>query len=261
MKRASWGAWVGLLLLGVGCGGGKAVRLDPSAASQVLFPSIFCYPPGGLVGIGFNPPGYYYADESFARATERACRLLAWSIHVRVQGERLVEQLATGQMAFRGENFKLLELPEVLPETCHLETLEVKQHAWVIATQEGSTARVGGWTAFSAERPAWISQLPEQSGWLYSVGLAQISYRDEPGSWEVATYNALIELALSAGSRIAQIDKKADDWLEGASSVAVDTELSGFRVGGRWRDGEHVYVLGKAPTAQVVSHLGKSKGP
>ncbi len=87
------------------------------------------------------------------------------------------------------------------------------------------------------------------------MGTAEISFKDEPSSWELATYRALVELALLVKNRTGALEKAADETLAGASAQEVDTVLKGFRVAGRWRDQKHTYVLGKVPTAGAISYL------
>lgn len=257
MRATSWCLLTGLSFLLIACGGSKSTRLDVQAHSRASkqYLGVFCNPSGGLAGIGFSPLGRYSSDPAYARSIEMACQLLAWSTHVRVKGERLFERTPGGEIEYRGENIKLLELPEIAPESCRLETLEVARHGWIIATQDGGTISSGGATTFAAKPPSWISHIPSSRDWQYAMGTAEISFKNEPRSWELATYRALVELAILVKSRTGALEKAAGETLAGASALEVDTVLKGFRVAGRWRDQKHVYVLGKVPTAGAVSYL------
>ena len=257
MKAASWSGLAGLLFLLVSCGGSKSARLEarvPSITGKE-YPAIFCNPPGGLTGIGFSLLGRYSSEPAHARAVAMACRLLAWSTHVRVKGERLFEQIPGGTLEFRGENIELLEVPDIAPKSCRLETLEVAQHAWIVAVPEGSSMVAAGACSFSQNPPAWIAVTPHQSGWLFAMGSAEVSFRDEPGSWDLATYHALVELAFSVKTRTGALKKSTEQELWSATVLEVDTELRGFQIAARWRDRNHVYVLGKVPSSRAVSHL------
>ncbi|MEW6753261.1 MAG: hypothetical protein AB1505_20115 [Candidatus Latescibacterota bacterium] len=227
----------------------------PATGSYV---TVFCQPTEAPMGTGFGPLGYYGRESGLAQATQMACRLLAWSTRVRVQGERLFQRLPDGQLQFAGESFELLEVPEVTPDSCHLDTVEAGPFVWVIAAPPGVDVPAGA-AGFPAERPAWITNPPSTPGWLYAAGTAKLSYRNEPGRWEEATYAALVELALSVGSRAGGMELEAADVARGAHVVSVDTVLEGFEVAGRWRDREHAYVLGRVPVSGAVSYL--STGP
>ena len=257
MKAASWSGLAGLLFLLVSCSGSKSARLEAQVPSKAdkEYPAIFCNPPGGLAGIGFSPLGRYSSEPAHARAAAMACRLLAWSTHVRVKGERLFEQIPGGALEFRGENIELLEVPEVVPEACRLETLEVVRHAWIVAVPEEGGMVAAGACSFSQSPPAWIAATPRESGWLFAVGSAAVSFRDEPGSWDLATYHALVELAFSVKTRTGALQKSTEERLWSATVLEVDTELRGFQIAARWRDRNHVYVLGKVPSSRAVSHL------
>ena len=254
-----WVGVAGLAFLLLTCGG-KSVRLDAQVHSTAdkSYPGVFCKPSGGPVGIGFSPLGHYTSDSSYVQAAETACRLLSWSTRVRVKGERLFERTPLGALEFRGESFELLDLPELTPESCHLDSLAVDRHAWIVAVPEGAAVASGGETIFSSEQPGWISEMPRDAGWLYSLGISPISFRNEPGTWEMATYQALVELAASIAPRVGTVDKTSDGRVWSATVHEVDTELRGFEVAGRWRDRSHAYVLARVPAAAAVSRLSSS---
>jgi hypothetical protein len=112
-----------------------------------------------------------------------ACRQLAWSTRVRVKGERLFEQVPGRGAEYRGEHIELLELPEVTPATCRLETLEVAGHVWMAAASAGEMLSAGDAASFPREPPCWISLTPVAAGWLHAAGAAALSFKDEPSRW------------------------------------------------------------------------------
>ena len=262
MSRGRCTGVIGLVLVLVACcGPGKSqgVRLDAQAPSRAAgrYPAIFLHPPGGPAGIGFSPLGRYSCDSSYAHAAGMACRLLAWSTHVRVRGERLFQRLPGGDLEFRGEHIDLLELPETAPESCRLETLAVAGRAWILALPEkGPEAAWGAMETFSRKPPSWIEVPRRDPGWRYAMGTASVSIKDEAGSWEVATYRALVELAVSVASRTENLRKQLDAATSGATRVIFDTELRGFCVTGRWSDGKNLYVLGAVPASGARPRLG-----
>ena len=259
MRAVRWAGVAGLGFLLLTCGG-TSVRLDAQVHSTAdkSYPSVFCSPPGGQVGIGFSPLGHYTSDSSYAQAAETACRLLSWSTQVRVKGERLFEQTPMGGLEFRGESFELLDLPDLTPESCHLESLAVDRHAWIVAVPSGGGVADQGATSFTRDQPGWISEMPQDAGWLYSLGISPISFRNEPGTWEMATYEALVELAVSVETRAGAVEKTSDGRVWSATVLEVDTALRGFQVAGRWRDRTHAYVLARVPAAAAVSYLSSS---
>ena len=247
---------VGSVLL-ASCAGGPAPRTragSPWDADREYL-AIFCRPSDRLIGIGFSPLGLYSKDPAYARAAEMAVRLLNWSIHVRVKGTRLFERTPGETVEYRGEKIDLLELPGLEPASCRLESLEVGSRGWIVAVRKEEVPGAYGDTAsFAARPPDWISTPPKDTGWLYATGIAELSYKDEPGSWELATYHALVELAFLGGTRTGSLERLQDD-PSGAELQEVDTVLEGFRIAARWRDRSHVYVLGKVPSAGLVSRL------
>jgi hypothetical protein len=185
-----------------------------------------------------------------------ACRLLAWSAHVRVKGEKL----AGTDFAAGGARIELLEVPIREPGQCRLDTLNLDGYGWILATGEEAEVDFGGTAAFEKKRPAWIAQMPAEKEWQYGRGQVEVSYVDEAGSWEVATYRALLDLAFSftrVGARRLEKDGASGD----AFSLETDVSLGGLRVLKRWRDQKNAYVLVGVPAAGVTFHLGGGGSP
>ena len=216
---------------------------------------MFCAPPQETaVGVSFVRQGYKAPD--YSRARDRALRQLAWGRQVRIQGEQLAEQLATGDLALRGNNIRLLDVPEVDPEACRMETLVVEGRAWIAARPEGGRRPSWGqWGDFSRDPPEWIEDLPEDEDWLYARGISEAPFRDEAEGWEWALYSAVVDLAGSVALRVRVSDRSVEHAVLGAAVHAVDTELKGVRVAARWRDAGHLYVLVRVPAAGAVSLL------
>jgi len=259
MKPAGWIGLLGGALLLTGCASFRSAE-GVAAEKPQRYPVLFQQETRARLGIGFSSLHRFSPAGSCSLAAETACRALAWSIRVRVQGERLLERTGGGHLEYRGENIALLELPEVTPETCLLETLQVDQRVWVAAVREGLPADSGPALIFPSRPPAWIKEVPREPEWHTAVGAARISYKDEPGSWELAAYQALVELAFSVGSRTRSLEKAADGMLLGATILEVDTLLKGFQVVSRWRDAEHAYVLARVPVGGAISLLGQRSG-
>lgn len=247
--------WSGLvLLLAAACAGGKE-RAGVQAPSRLDkdYPAAFVQA-RGPAGVGFQPLAFRRQDASYEAAVQMARRQLAWTLKVRVQGERLFERTGGGLQEYRGENIQLLEVPDLDPAVCRLDTVETGRHIWVFARQAGAAAGAGK-ARFAAEAPSWLAELPRQKGWYYATGSAPVSYRDEPGSWELATYHALVELALAVQTRTRHLQRTFSGVLTDVNAQIVDTRLEGFGVVGRWRDRGHAYVLARVPISGVASLL------
>lgn len=254
---ASCSGLVGLALLLVTCGGPQSVQLDAQIHSRLdkHYPSAFCKPSGGLAGIGFSPLGAFSSDSSYARAAHMACRLLAWSTHVRVKGEKL----GGASFGAGGAKIELLEVPGLMPEQCRLDTMDVAGHGWILATSGVAKAVFGSRSSFAEKRPSWIRKTPDKKGWYYGRGQVEVSYIDEVGSWELATYQALLDLAFSF-SRIGSRQVEDDGATADAFTMETDVGLRGLRVLKRWRDKRNVYVLIGVPAGGVSFHLGSAGG-
>lgn len=237
------------------CAWGAEKQVSREKRDLPRYPVVFCEPQSGSYGLGFSKLSPRSPKPSCRQAVEMACRSLAWSTHVRVKGERLYEQIAGDRTECRGENIALLDLAEVGPEQCTLDTLLHAPYAWVIATRNSAPPQ--GWevvTTLPATAPAWITNMPESPSWYYATGHSQLAYKDEPGSWELAGYNALVELAFSVKSRLKRLDK-SEEIQVGSSIMEVDTALTGVQFIARWRDKEVAYVLARVPVSGAKSHL------
>ena len=257
-----WRLGVGVLLgaLVASCAGPKsssvppAYRLDSSSVAGLKkYPALFRNPPQQALGVSFVRQGYKTTNHTPAH--NRALRLLAWSQQVRVQGEQLAEQTVDG-LALRGDNIKLLEVPEIASEACRVETLIVEGRSWIVArlvqAQEEEHSW-GEWGYFKPDSPTWINALPKDDGWLYATGMVKAPLKDEAGSWELATYRALVNLAENVALRVRHGDRVVDQQVRSAAVHVVDTRLSSFRVAARWRDAKHLYVLARVPRSGAVS--------
>ena len=267
--KARW-AWCGLAGLGVlliACGSGPSSRqsfqpfhydydLQVPSRLEKHYPGVFHTPPGGPVGVGFSPLGAFSSDSSYVRAARMACRLLAWSIHVRVRGEKL----AGASFGPGGERIELLETPALSVEQCRLDTLALDGHGWITATAGTATATFGKAASFGEQTPSWTTQNPQQKGWHYGRGVAEVSYVDEPGSWELATYWALLDLAFSF-ARIGVRREEKDGWFADAFIVETDIALQGMRLLYRWRDRQRLYVLVGIPRQGITFYLGGDGSP
>ncbi|MBM3280952.1 MAG: hypothetical protein FJY95_23170 [Candidatus Handelsmanbacteria bacterium] len=241
-------------VLSASCAWGTAEQLIRES-SLPRYPAVFHESPNSSLGIGFSKFSKLSPQESYTHAVEMACRSLAWSTQVRVKGERLFEQTAGDRTESRGENIDLLDLAEIGPEKCTLDTLLHPPYAWVVATDNSTPPQ--GWkelAALSATAPLWISSTPGNPSWHYATGCSQIAYKNEPGSWELAAYNALVELAFLVKSRVRRLDK-SEEIESGSSIVEVDSSLRGVQFVGHWRDREVAYVLARVPVSGATSHL------
>ena len=229
---------------------------DPSLVGMEKYPALFCTPPPkAVVGVSFVSQGYAVTD--YTQALDRARRQLSWSKRVRVQGEQLFEQTFRGS-APRGQKIDLLEVPSIALEACRVDTLLVDDRAWV-SVRLGIEGGWGKWGYFRPDPPGWIETLPRGDKWLYAMGIANAPFKDEASSWELATYRALIDLAVSVGGHMRHSDRVLDQAVRGASILSVDTRMEGFRVAARWRDETHLYVLVRVPRSRAISLLVKSE--
>ena len=234
------------------------------------YPAAFRDPPEETVmGISFVP--YKGAETDYERAKNMALRQLALSKRVRVRGKESLDEGLTDLIGLRWEKFvskewkvfqrehELLEVPSVALDACVVETLIVDNLAWVsVQLRNEERHSWGQWGYF---RPDSLADLYPQSwddslvnhddDWLYGIGMAAVSFKDEADSWERAMYRALFELAEQVSLRVASISMfNTNTFIQ-----TFDTRLQGFRVAARWRDDKHLYVLVRVPRSGAVSLL------
>ena len=252
-SAATWIGFTGLALLLTSCSGSKPARLDAQVHSRLnkQYPSAFCKPSRGLAGIGFSPLGAFTSDAAYAQAAQMACTHLAWSTYVRVRGS----QLSGESFGAIGQKVDMIDLPTISPEQCRLDSFEVDDHGWILAASGGG-ADWGGVRSFPKKRPGWIRKTPDEQGWHYGRGQMEASYVNEAGSWETATYRALVDLAFSFG-RIGTRRTEANGIVSEAQMLETDVGLRGLRVLKRWRDKKHGYVLVGVQASGLTSFLGK----
>ena len=233
------------ILLMAGCAGRRS---GSSSAPRAVYPVAFvsgAYAPHGL-GMSYS----LLMDREYADslATDMAIRGLAWATRVRVRGERLFERTGAGDVQYRGQDVELLDVPEIDAATCVLDTCVLGGFVWVSASSGGAHVRLCTEAIpFSVDMPSWVQETPKKPGWIQAQGTAPYYYKDEPGSWEVGTYRALVELAMSQDVTVGSVERVTRGAAIGGMRVAVDFHLSGVRVVGRWRDDRNVFVLVASP--------------
>ncbi|NKB67789.1 MAG: hypothetical protein GKR89_12065 [Candidatus Latescibacteria bacterium] len=250
-----------LLCLLLGCAGSSQIRVEsshtdkPQRVRDTVYMQAFAQGLKGAIGLSFGSVGYQVSN--YQGAVETACRQLAWTQRVRIQGEQLFQDLPSGELIARGEQIQLLEVPEITPQSCRLETLVVEEakRFWIVASLPGQKKRLGGPIYFKKQTPDWVHTTPQQKGWIVAQGIAELSYQDEAGSWEWASYRALVELALSHRSAVKQIHKDSDGYEEGLTSVRMDSRFEGVQVVARWRSEQNAHVLLAVPQSGAVSLL------
>jgi len=206
-------------------------------------------------GVGFATYYPRSTDISMSLAHERALRLLAWSEKVRVTGERQFEQTVGGTLEFRGESIELLEIDPMDGEACFFDSVFSGRRVWIQAARKPHVPGLGELTELPREPPPWIAHPPSDGDMVYALGTASIARRDEPGSWEVATYNALVEIAFKAKSRLRSLEVLEGEMATGAHVLQVDTLLRGFRVIARWKDRHNIYVIAGVPRNGLISMM------
>lgn len=224
------------------------VAKEPRRRPRFEYPEAFVHPPrAGALGIGFAPLYPQSVATSCSLATASACRSLSWALRVRVRGEQLFEGDGRWGFQFRGESLALLDTPTLTPEVCQFDTVRLGRRVWVTARPPGDRAVLGPVAPLPRAAPDWVRASPPLAGHLVSVGTAAVAYNDEPGSWELAEYYALRDLALARQARIANVAWSDQDGSLVGHEAQVDVLLVDFRVLARWRDATQVYVLAAIP--------------
>lgn len=205
--------------------------------------------PNAVFAVGYAQT-YFYPDSSVKEATENGIKSLAKSVSVRIKGERgFIDTLHGPQ--FAGEDFQ-----EVLPEG----VLDyVKKNHKVIATETvdditlvllciGDAPSLSSAKSFNSRCPSWISKPPKREGFLYSKGQCTPQYHQED-AWQLAEYDARIDLALSLFAKLRSLVKKLDRNLNTITAVKTDVVLNRVQVIERWLDPKNgiPYVLVRMP--------------
>jgi hypothetical protein len=211
------------------------------------YPTDFIKPGPGQVGFGLAPLYPRSPDVSYANAMDMATRGLSWTYPLHVKGERLFERGVDGAIAFRGQEVKLSEAVKVEAAACSFDSVAINRSAWVRAgLRPGAGAGSIVFANMIPERPPWLRELPSRPGEVIVVGISNLAHGDEGGSWEVATYNAIVDIAFSLFSSDQLLTKATMGDHVRLTKVATDVVVENFRVLERWRDAEAVYVLAAA---------------
>jgi len=209
-----------------------------------------------LFAVGYAQT-YFHKETSVKEATENGIDSLARSISIRIKGERGFIDTVSGS-EFAGEDFQE-ELPEGVLEF-------VKKNHKVVATETagkitvvllclpapnearqagiGDVPSVSSVKGFNPERPGWVSEPPQRTGFLYAVGQCNPQYHEED-AWQLAEHDARINLALSLVAQLRSLVKKLDRTLNIITTVKTDVVLNRAQVDERWIDPQNgiPYVL------------------
>lgn len=211
---------------------------------------------------------YFYQDTSVKEATENGIKSLAKSVSVRIKGERGFMDTVFGP-EFAGEDFQ----EELKEDVLNL----VKKNHKVVATETvdditlvllgiGDVPSLSSAEGFNPRRPNWVSRPPRRSGFFYAVGQCTPQYHQED-AWQLAEYDARIDLALSLSAKLRSLVKKLDETMNTHSAVKTNVVLNRVRVVERWLDPENgiPYVLVRMPlkgnTETAMDYLRKIVPP
>ena len=217
---------------------------EPVASFQ--YPTNFIKPVAKKSGYGMARLYRTSQDVSYHEAASMALRHLSWAYPLRVKGERLYEHGPDGSIDFRGQEVELKESVKPDSASCKLDSIALKGSMWVRALPKGSTASFEGiHSSMPIDAPTWLSLLPSDTAHVYSIGVSKVSYRNEAESWDLATYNAVIELAFTISSKQQHLEKTVVGEQLGMTKITTDVVIKGFRVVERWRSARTLYVLAK----------------
>lgn len=212
--------------------------------SRYEYPIDFIQPSLARVGYGAAELYPISQDASYSEAMNMAVRHLSWTFSMRVAGERLFERGADGAIAFRGQVIDLAEAVTIDTGACLFDSTAIGGYAWVRVVPDagGDSAPIA--TAYMAPaRPSWLHELRFNQKQTFAIGMAEHKHGDEAGSWDVATYNALVSIAFNISSKHSQLTKASSDVHVRRTRVNTDVVVKDFRVVERWRDSQNVYVL------------------
>ena len=83
-------------------------------------------------------------------------------------------------------------------------------------------------------KPGWMTNLPEEPGYIFALGHSNPHYR-EVNSWLVAEKHARIALALNLESKVQGLEKKLNASMETISTISTDVQLYRVQVISRWK--------------------------
>ena len=220
-----------------------------------------------LFAVGYAQT-YFHRDTSVEEATENGIRSLAKSVSIRIKGERgfmdtvygsefageyFQEEFKDGALDFVKENYEVVATETVgnkQPPTpynkgditlvllCSLRSPTTSSYGI------GDAPVVSSVKGFNSGRPGWVSEPPKRNGFLYAVGQCHPQYHEED-AWQLAEYDARINLALSLFAQLRSLVKKLDKTLNVITTVKTDVVLNRMQVDKRWVDPKNgiPYVL------------------
>jgi hypothetical protein len=222
---------------------------ESESIASFQYPTSFIKPVEIRAGYGMAPLYRTSQDVSYHEAASMALRHLSWAYPLRVKGERLYEHGPDGSIDFRGQEVELQESTKPDSASCKLDSIASEGSVWVRALPKGTTASFEGiHSSMPIDAPSWLLLLPSDADYVYSIGVSKVSYRNEAESWDLATYNAVIELAFTISSKQQHLGKTVVGEQLGMSKITTDVVIKGFRVVERWRSARTLYVLAQAET-------------
>jgi len=209
-----------------------------------------------LFAVGFCETSTYHIENSEQRAIDEGLANLARcvSVHIKAEGRRIGG--AGGNIT---PDIDIQE--EVFAET---ETF-VKEHHQVVAKfispehtivllrsgeKDESTPVLSTGSTELPPEPSWVAKLPEEPGYIYATGGANLYYR-EIDSWRRAERIARAALAFTIEAKVKGLIQRFDDQMLSISIVNTDVQLNNVQVVARWKSRElntcHVLARVKEP--------------
>ena len=202
--------------------------------------------------VGFASPSYY-TDSAISRAVKNARENFARQQSSRIEGGQLFWATEAGTYwmgADFTEQYDTAASETALTLLAPVDSLATKNVTLCLLIDQGCQPdrRFLQRVAIRPEAPSWTETLPEDSKYLYAVGLST-EYYYEVSSWLEAERMGRRSLARSVVVALASLQRVNDHEGHDLRREQVSVSLSNIEVVARWRDFQKkiVYVLLRAP--------------
>jgi hypothetical protein len=211
---------------------------------------------GALWAVGYAR-GYSALSAGMDSARADAYERLRRNLRAVLRGEKVYESAPGFQMSFEGARFTETGLPDTLRSVAYVDSLTAGGMTLVLATwtptgSPPSGPPPGARAPFPETPPSWVrGGAPADGNRARAVGRAPRYYYLE-NSWRRAEKRARRRLAFQAASKIERLEKTAEGWRHGVTSMQTEVRLRRVQAIARWGNEETCYVLVEGTVDEVL---------
>ncbi|HEY6951845.1 MAG TPA: hypothetical protein VI758_05525 [Bacteroidota bacterium] len=231
------------------------LQVSRKTLPENIYPSWFFEPPAGriIATVGYSDE-HAYVDSAIKAAIREAAWNYVKNERVRIAGAQGLATLAAGTITVGSTIKEYVDVDEAGKLTPAMKALDYFQRGGSVTVLASTDSMIPFQSlkridATKVPKPGWTTMIPDNTGFIYNVGLAPLYY-NENNSWREAERKARINIALTLYTKVKFLGKKSDNtYFREFQVEETNVTLRRTEIVARWKDVKNqiCYVLMRMP--------------